>query len=385
MLLALYILAMSVFAAPLSVSLGAGASAAVALSASFTGGVIGVSISAGAAASAAAASASVSVSASLSAHVVTSINPNLMVEMGPNIVPTTTLGGPSVSLPTVAIPGNIVNNPGPIMVNGVNLYLVWYGDHTNQTKKTIRNFVSGLGSSKWWTLTKAYTDNGGKRPTNSIRIAKEYHDNYSQGKYVTQSQSIIQSAIVKGKWPVDSNGIYFLLLAVDVDEAYSNTQGLCKQYCGYHSTSNIKWGLIGNGQRCPCDPTNGCSRGCIQTLYRTHYTNPTYSINGNQAADSMINIMAHEITETVTDFFFGTWMDRNGWENADKCNQIFLDTKKKGGVPYNVDFGKYGKYLIQSNWDPVNQKCALAYVAPPKTGSGVTRTTATLSVKESNQ
>ncbi|KAI9329737.1 phosphate-induced protein 1 conserved region-domain-containing protein [Obelidium mucronatum] len=361
--------------APFTVSLQVGASANAILSAQATGGVADVSVSAGASANA--NGISVSAAASANAHVGTTgvvrVVPNLFVQMGPVVQSTKTVGAPSVPLPTVDIPGDILNIPGPMMVEGVNLYFVWYGSHTAKTKSTIRNFVNGLGNSKWWTVTKAYTDYSNKHPTNSIRIAKEYNDYYSQGKFVTQSESIIQRAISRNKWPIDPKGIYFVLLAADVDEAYSTTQGFCKNYCGYHATSNIKWGLIGNGEKCPCDPVAGCSRGCIQTLYRTQSTNPKYSINGNQGADSMINILAHEITETVTDYFFGTWMDGNGWENADKCNQIFLTTKKgKGGIPYNVDFGKYGKYLIQSNWDPINQKCALSYTAPR-------------SVRESNQ
>ncbi|ORY36498.1 hypothetical protein BCR33DRAFT_722013 [Rhizoclosmatium globosum] len=272
----------------------------------------------------------------------------------PMVRPTTTKMGSATivpwvapnPMPTIAIPGNILNNPGPVMVNGVNLYLIWYGKHASRTKSIVRNFISGLGTSKWWGITEQYTDSKGNKPNSKIRIAKEYQDNYSKGKTITTTQQIIQDTIKKQKWP----------------EQFSASQELCTHYCGYHSTTNIKWGLIGNGLKCPCDPVYGCSRGCIQTLYRTNPTNKTYSINKDQAADSMINVLAHEITETVTDYFFGTWMDATGWENADKCNQVFLTTKNKSGVPYNLDFGKYGKYLVQSNWDRLSQKCALQLV-----------------------
>ena len=82
----------------------------------------------------------------------------------------------------------------------------------------------------------------------------------------------------------------------------------------------------------------------------------------------MVNMIAHELAETVTDPEINAWInpgpiqngDRNG-ENGDLCAWTFGNTKPlPNGSIYNVIFGTR-PYLIQQLW--VNARggyCALA-------------------------
>jgi hypothetical protein len=81
------------------------------------------------------------------------------------------------------------------------------------------------------------------------------------------------------------------------------------------------------------------------------------TVNGDAPLDTMISVVAHELVETVTDPEGTTWMDANGYENADKCvwrygNAQLLPT----GARYNVAVGSQ-KYLIQDNWDLNKNTC----------------------------
>ena len=84
--------------------------------------------------------------------------------------------------------------------------------------------------------------------------------------------------------------------------------GFCDVLCGYHDTlkhKNVdyKFGFIGNTAQCP----NTC---------QPYQTAP----NGDPGIDGMVSVIAHELTESVTDPTGMAWWDNTtGDENADKC------------------------------------------------------------------
>lgn len=65
----------------------------------------------------------------------------------------------------------------------------------------------------------------------------------------------------------------------------------------------------------------------------------------------MINIIAHELAEAVTDPTLASWYFSNGNELADQCAWSFSTTYSCGSAcKYNVQLG--GKqYLLQTLWE----------------------------------
>ncbi|MGH2891934.1 MAG: hypothetical protein ACRDPM_01515, partial [Solirubrobacteraceae bacterium] len=99
--------------------------------------------------------------------------------------------------------------------------------------------------------------------------------------------------------------IYFVLLPPDVDECI--TIGTCatSAFAGYHSAFSLGHGL---------------------TIYsaipdpQVEFTPPPGSDpEGNPEAESAIDTVAHEAVEAITDPVGTGWMDPNGLETADKC------------------------------------------------------------------
>jgi len=75
----------------------------------------------------------------------------------------------------------------------------------------------------------------------------------------------------------------------------------------------------------------------------------------------MVNAIAHELSESVTDPFGNGWINSDYSEDGDLCAWTFGKTKpSSNGSIYNVKFGTR-PYLIQRLW--VNARggyCALA-------------------------
>jgi hypothetical protein len=100
------------------------------------------------------------------------------------------------------------------------------------------------------------------------------------------------------------------------------------------SGTNIKFGFVGNPARCPtaCSGQQGATP------------------NNNLGADGMANLIAHELSESVTDPNLDAWFDRRGFENADKCAWTFGTTQTaSNGSKYNVTLGNY-QWFVQQNW-----------------------------------
>ncbi|KAJ3316978.1 hypothetical protein HDV06_002520 [Boothiomyces sp. JEL0866] len=287
---------------------------------------------------------------------------------GTATVPPLPSGTYTVAEPKQTSQGHINNRGGNVMANGVNVYAIFYGAHSTGTQGIVKNFINGLGSSDWWTVVKSYTGSNGAI-NGQVTWAGSYQDNYSLGKTLKSGDldKIIDNSVQANKWPKDSNGIYVVFVNNDVSEQSSNG-AFCKDYCGYHGItgSGLKSSMIGDATRCPgtLPPPGGSTgtAGCMQRYYRNQ-TDPTYSINGDQHADSMIDVLAHEIAETASDYD-NAWRDGQGYENGDKCAPYFIKVQGIGATSpyngaYNVDFGSNGKYLIQSMWSADKQGCLL--------------------------
>ena len=235
---------------------------------------------------------------------------------------------------------------GNVMLNPHNVYFIWYGNwNGNNATTLLPSFISGLNGSSYFNINTTY-DNNSSSIANTVSMSKQVFDNYSQGTSLTdlKLQSIISSKILSGELPTDVNGIYFVLSSADVDE--NNSAGeFCVDFCGFHNHTTlngaeIKFAFVGNHDRPAC-----VSRGCNRQ--------PFSSPNNNTGADAMINIIAHELNETVTD------PDGFGWyrtslgplgEVGDLCNFDFgpTFTTSNGSKANMILNGK--NFLVQQNW-----------------------------------
>ena len=238
---------------------------------------------------------------------------------------------------------------GPVMLNTVNVYYIWYGNWSGNSATTIlTNLASNIGGSSYEHINSTYYNGSNQHVSGNVHYAGSTTDNYSQGTSLSdaQIQTVVSSAISSGRLPKDTNAIYFVLTSQDV----TASSGFCTQYCGWHTHgtiggSDIKYAFIGNPARC----LSSCAE---------QSTSP----NGNAGADGMASIIAHEMEEAISDPDLNAWYDRRGEENADKCAWTFgSESTASNGSKYNITLGGT-HYLIQQNW--VNASggyCAMSY------------------------
>lgn len=251
-------------------------------------------------------------------------------------------GADREGLPTLSYHG------GPVMTSPVRLYVIWYGSWAAKVRRraVITDFLRHLTGPRA-AINATYTDARGNSAAPSIRWAGQITDSGSLGLRRVSDDAIglvVMRALRSGRLPVDAHGIYLVLTSTNVDKT-----GLLTRFCGWHSvrrhaTTMVKIVLVG-------DPSGPMLQRCAP---------PRRGPNGDPGADAMVNTIAHEIDETVTNPEFTGWFDRTGGESADRCAAIFPHAYRIGSGWANVQLGPR-HFLLQGNW--VNRPgggCALA-------------------------
>ncbi|HWX93889.1 MAG TPA: hypothetical protein VNY29_14765 [Terriglobales bacterium] len=241
-------------------------------------------------------------------------------------------------------------------------FIIWYGDWSNRpVPGVLTDFIKNIGGTAYFNINSSYYDcnPGGEKDSvvNRVNYGGSCKDNYSVGTSLTDQNmaDIMENAIFTKKClPHDpQNGIYFVMTSADVIE----TSGFCSSYCAWHG-----WDQLLNGEKL----ANAFIGNSDQCAYNCAWQYQLPTPNNSVAADGMVNMIAHELSETVTDpFVTGWWSDSLGvniGENGDLCAWTFGKTKFLPNGSYcNVKFG--GRpWLIQRIW--VNARggyCALAF------------------------
>lgn len=200
-------------------------------------------------------------------------------------------------------------------------------------------FLRSLGGSNYYNINTTYYNGSGTHVSGTLSYSAYWADSNNaptSGQSVSDSavQSEIVAGFTNGSLAYDASTVYAVFSANGVNlggNAFS-------QYCAYHG--DFSWnGNVVLYAVMPYDWTNP-SACAVQT------TTP----NGDPAADTEVNTLAHELEEANTDPQLNAWYDNRGYENADKCAWTFGTTyTTSNGALANMSLG--GKnYLVQRNW-----------------------------------
>jgi Phosphate-induced protein 1 conserved region len=303
-----------------------------------------------------------------------------VVNIMPLINRNSTANPPSAASNLTAHDNGIQYHGGPVINNaqGVNVYLIWYGNWSGDplAQSIVTDFVSNLGGSPYFNINTTYYDYGagGADPVrNRVNYAGSITDSYSYGTALTDNDvyNIVLDPVASGKLPLDQNGVYFVLTSPDVDE----TSGLCTFYCAWHgyayyqaapgrtqlrspSSVNLIMAFVGGtGTRCP----NACSAQAPLT------SNDTLTPNDDVNGDTMVNSIAHELSESVTDPLGTSWVNyqksQKYIENGDVCSFTFdPHFPAPNGSYYNLKLGNR-LYLSQRIWvNALGGYCSMSWI-----------------------
>jgi len=229
-------------------------------------------------------------------------------------------------------------------------------------------------------LTDVAHDSGSS--TNEFSILSQYHDGSGPGRYQVSYKPAVDSVDAADPFPARSsqcsspNGvatcvtdlevqqeierviargapggrgltdIWFVFLPPAVDECISVGSCATNAFAGYHSLSNL-----GHGPTVYVpvpDPLVELTPG------------PGQDPQGNPEAEATVDTVAHEAVEAITDPFGTGWMDPNGFEVADKCENTPETAAPLGfaanGSPFNQVINGH-QYLLQAMWSNPDLGC----------------------------
>jgi hypothetical protein len=242
--------------------------------------------------------------------------------------------------------GAICYHGGYVVADRVQIYYIWYGDWSGSpVPELLRDFAANLGDSPYYRINTGYSDKEGAAVDGLLGYGGSYFIGPTHGTSLTDADvsAIVHDAITNGRLPYDRNSIYFVMGARHVYES-----GLCDARCAWHSSQHVTlssgslpvlYGFIGNPLYCPDHHT--------PHFCQAQSTGP----NGNSAADGMASLLAHEISETVSDPFGDAWWGAKGAENGDLCAWTFGTTfTASNGATANVHLGGRG-WLLQRIYD----------------------------------
>ena len=233
----------------------------------------------------------------------------------------------------------IAYHGGPVMLGTTNVYLIYYGNWSASAKliraqALLENWAQHIGGTPYFNIAATYFDEAGTTKnfvSNSVHLAGIFTVGTPLGTTLTDAKV---KEVVTSINPTDVNGLYYVLTSPEILE----NSGFCTIFCGWHNHGkinnlDIKYSFIGDPAQCP----ESCGA-------------QTKTPNGNFDADSMVNIMSHELNEAVSDPDLNAWFDSSGNEDGDKCNFFFGPTQTApNGSQFNQTFGGRN-WLIQEMW-----------------------------------
>jgi hypothetical protein len=139
--------------------------------------------------------------------------------------------------------------------------------------------------------------------------------------------------------------IWFVLLPPNVDECTAPGSCGTNAFAGFHSAFNLGHGTT--------------IYSPIPSPFIEFTPGPGADPEGNPEAETTIDTMGHETVEAITDPEGGGWMDPNGFEVADDCENPENGTPlgyAPDGSPYNELINGH-QYLIQMMWSNPDLGC----------------------------
>jgi hypothetical protein len=249
----------------------------------------------------------------------------------------------------------LLYNGGPVMTGQTHIYYIYYGNWSVDPNAStiLSSFANNLTGSGYYNIMTQYTQSPNGSVANSVSLGGSVTSTYKAANPLALSDSdifgIVQAAISNASLPLDANGVYFVLTAPGVAE----TTGFLSSYCGWHTAGMmnstwVKYSFVGDA---------GSSSGCS--------VQGSSSPNNDPPVDAMISVIAHELSETVTDPIINAWYDTAGQEIGDKCAWTFGTTfAAPNGSSANITLGGFD-FLIQQEFSNASDSCVMSYLSSP--------------------
>lgn len=237
---------------------------------------------------------------------------------------------------------NLLNHNGPTL-GDVHLYAIWWGPTANFPAGYRASIDAALSGMQCTTVTCAGMSSMmnqylGTNSKTAITFSGDLVDTSAPVSSAPSTAAIVTEANkVATNAAIDPKGLYLVFTSNFPSRA---------NYCGWHGAGavNNKWFTVAYM------PNLSGVAGCSATYL------PSYSATANRlaAVDSVVNVLTHEVYETITDPMLNNqyaWYDALGNEIGDKC---------AWSTSSQVNLGSAGRFTVQKEWSNAASACAAA-------------------------
>jgi hypothetical protein len=247
---------------------------------------------------------------------------------------------------TLHIVGNKQNlgyGDGPVMTGTTHTYAIFWepkGNVDARYNSLINRYFGDVGSSPLYRLARQYKQANGGFPSNAVPAASWVdHRAYPRIPVLDQDiQNEVTHAQKVNGWHSSMHNIFFVFTERNINVCIDSTLSQCTRngFCAYHSGfgSNTIYAALPYVASFQCD----------------HHANPNHD-----DADKTITGLSHEQIEAATDPMGNAWIDAQGNEVADKCEQFYGQPNAQGA---DVVWNNH-PYMVQKEWDNRTSSCRL--------------------------
>lgn len=226
----------------------------------------------------------------------------------------------------------------------------------------VKNLAAASGStSNVFGVATQYANSSGTPVVNSASFGGSVTDSTSfpasgckdagvkRGPCLSDLQVVNELHAVAGSqsWSLAYPNVYVMLMPKGVGNCASTSAGILEGYCTF-GRSACSWHHDWSGLYFMVVPDPATAGGC----------GTGQSPNGPAEADSAVDLISHELIETLTDPSDAAWYDAGGAEIADKCLNAF-------GTPLGGTSGHFynqvingAHYYLQGEWSNASKGCA---------------------------
>ncbi|KAJ3102872.1 hypothetical protein HDU97_000255 [Phlyctochytrium planicorne] len=228
---------------------------------------------------------------------------------------------------------------GTVLTGPINFYTIFYGKEWNDTDPRIpivQDFLNNFAPTTWWNTVREYTTKTGVQA--GTRVLSVWDTVIDPGSFGTNFTNGYDSQLPQS-WPQIPPP------PRSIPGFYSMARF---EIIGYRSEYFRV--IVQSPDACPaCRP-------------RKYFFGE--SPNGNVAGDSIVNLLAHQIAQVVTDPLYDAWyfnaglQEESAVEIAGPCDWRFtgVPTNATGADAWNTIVGNR-RYLLQDLWSVTNDSC----------------------------
>src|SRR4029077_1160262 len=261
-----------------------------------------------------------------------------------------------------AVGGGVGYNGGPTMHTSVTYAIFWLPNgssfelspgNDSSYENLITRFLRDVGGTSYYNILSQYPDVTNGTPLDNSTFGGSYTDTTPYPRKGTQSDPLLDSdirneitrATMATGWMAGANKMFLVFTGYNVETCFPNSQDCTfNGFCAYHSyfetTPPVIYADMPDfGTRC--------------TISGQSYP------NNDMYADSEINIVSHELFESVSDPELNAWYGSGGLgsEIGDLCAWQFGVPSPDGS---NLILNGH-KYFVQQEWSKLSFFCVMSY------------------------